>query len=219
MAVGDDYQSIYSFTGSNLKLFTKFKKYFKNSKILKIKNNYRNPSDIVEISKRFVLQNKNQLNKRLKSNKYIKDSIVVVYYNDLVEDFKCIVKEIDNIMVLGRNNSDLEKLRDITIEKNIRYLTVHKSKGLEEENVIVLNMLDNVLGFPNKIKEENVLSYLLNYNHIEEERRLFFVALTRSKKRVFLFTKKNKESIFIKELLERFKYKIKILDLDQKNFK
>ena len=173
----------------------------------------------MEISKRFILQNKNQINKKLKSSKYIKDSLVIVYYKDLVNDFKYLTKDIDNIMVLGRNNKDLEELKNLEIDKNINYLTVHKSKGLEEDNVFVLNVVDDILGFPNKIKENNVLSYLLYFNHIEEERRLFFVALTRARNRTFLFTKKNKESLFIKELLKQFKYKIKILDLDQKNFK
>ena len=214
MAVGDDYQSIYSFTGSNIKIFTKFRKFFNHSKIIKLRNNYRNPSDIVEISKRFVLLNKNQINKRLISNNYYKDSLVVVYYKDLLNDFNYIIDNLDNILVLGRDNKTLEEVKEVKTNKNINYLTVHASKGLEEDYVIVLNVIDDTLGFPNKIKENNVMTYLSNYDHMEEERRLFFVALTRAKKRVFLFTIKNKESIFIKELLKRFKRRIKIIDLD-----
>ncbi len=216
MAVGDDYQLIYSFTGSNISLFTKFKKYFKSSKIIKIKNNYRNPSDIVEISKRMILKNRNQINKRLKANKNIKDSIIVVYYQDLIKDFEIIIKDIDNIMVLGRNNKDLDLLKELNIEKNIHYMTIHSAKGLEEDNVIVLNNIDDTLGFPNKINNSDILSYLFNYNQMEEERRLFFVALTRAKEKVFLFTIKGKESIFVKELIKNYKYKIKIIDLNQK---
>ncbi len=232
MAVGDDYQSIYSFSGCNLKLFTNFKKYFPKSKIIKLKNTYRNPSDIVEISKRFVMKNRNQLNKRLKSDKYVKDSIEVVYYNNLEKAFNKVIKNIDNIMLLGRNNKDLNPLLDENIlkedndrliylkddTKNIRFLTVHSSKGLEEENVIILNVIDDTLGFPNQIRENNILSYITTYNEQEEERRLFYVALTRAKNRVYLFTIKNKESIFIKELIKEFKYKIKIIDLQEKNF-
>ncbi len=216
MAVGDDYQSIYSFNGCNIKLFTKFKKYFKNSKIIKLKNNYRNSSDIVEISKRFVLKNKGQINKRLKSNNYINNSINIAYTNDEINTFYKIIKDIDNIMVLSRNNKDLEKYKELNINKDIKYLTVHSSKGLEADYVIILNVIDDYLGFPNKIKNNEVLTYIQNYRNIEEERRLFYVAITRAKKRVFIFTKKGKESVFIKELLKMFKYKIKILDLDKK---
>ena len=214
MAVGDDYQSIYSFTGCNLKMFTNFKKYFNKSKIIKMKNNYRNPYDIVEISRRFILKNRNQINKRLKSNKYLNDSINVVYIKNEEEAFLKIIKDIDNIFVLGRNNKDLDNIKSLNVDRNIKYLTVHKSKGLEEDYVIVLNVIDDSLGFPNKIKENEVLNYLMNYNHLEEERRLFYVALTRAKKKVFLFTIKGRESIFIKELLKNFKYKIKIYNLE-----
>ena len=214
MAVGDDYQSIYSFTGCNLKLFTNFKKLFKHSKIIKLKNNYRNPSDIVEISKRFVMLNKNQISKRLKSNKYIKDAIELVYFKDEEKAFIEITKSIDNILALGRNNKDLDKVKELNIDKNIKYLTVHSSKGLEEDYVIILNVIDDTLGFPNKIKESEVLNYLSSYNYLEEERRLFFVALTRARKKVYIFTMKDRESIFVKELLERFKYKIKITVLE-----
>ena len=227
MAVGDDYQSIYSFTGCNLSLFTKFKKYFKNSKIIKLKNVYRNPSDITIISKRFVMKNRHQINKKLKSNKYVSNSITIVYSNDDKVSFSKIIESIDNILILGRNNKDIEVLKEDSLltevdnklvykydkNKNIRFLTVHKSKGLEEENIIILNVVDSVLGFPNKIKSNNVLNYLRNYNYFEEERRLFYVALTRAKEKVFIFTKRNQESIFIKELLKDFKKKIKVVDL------
>ena len=214
MAVGDDYQSIYSFTGCNLKMFTNFKKYFNKSKIIKMKNTYRNPYDIVEISRRFILKNRNQINKRLKSNKHLNDSINVVYIKNEEEAFLKIIEDIDNIFVLGRNNKDLDNIKSLNVDRNIKYLTVHKSKGLEEDYVIVLNVIDDSLGFPNKIKENEVLNYLMNYNHLEEERRLFYVALTRAKKKVFLFTIKGRESIFIKELLKNFKYKIKIYNLE-----
>lgn len=214
MAVGDDYQSIYSFTGCNLKMFTNFKKYFTKSKIIKMKNTYRNPHDIVEISRRFILKNRNQINKRLRSNKYLNNSINIVYIKDEEKAFLKIIKDLDNIFVLGRNNKDLDNVKKISVDKHINYLTVHKSKGLEEDNVIILNVIDDPLGFPNKIKENEVLNYLMNYDQLEEERRLFYVALTRAKEKVFLFTIKGRESIFIKELLKDFRYKIKIHNLD-----
>lgn len=233
MAVGDDYQSIYSFTGCNLSLFTKFKKYFPKSKIIKLKYTYRNSSDIVEISKRFIWKNKNQINKHLKSLKYIKDPINIVYIKEEKSAFEFIVKDLDNILILGRNNKDIDNLIEsgvikkesdsyVYLEapyKKINFLTVHSSKGLEEDNVIILNVIDDVLGFPNKIKENEIFTLLHNNNQLEEERRLFYVALTRAKSRVYIFTEKNKESLFVKELIKDFKLKLKIIDLSQKNFK
>ena len=214
MAVGDDYQSIYSFTGCNLGLFTRFKKYFKNSKIIKLKYTYRNPSDIVEISKRFILKNRNQIHKRLKSNKYITNSINIVYIKDLEKDFNKIIENLDNILVLGRNNKDIEYLKNKEYDKNIKFLTVHSSKGLESDYVIILNAVDDYLGFPNKIKNTFIMSLIFNYNYFEEERRLFYVAMTRVKNRVFIFTIKGKESIYVKELIKEYKRKIKIIEMN-----
>ena len=214
MAVGDDYQSIYSFTGCNLNLFIKFKKLFKESKIIKLKYIYRNSSDLVEISKRFVLKNRNQIVKHLVAKKYFNNSIVIIYSNDELKALTHIVSNYDSILALGRNNKDIDKYKDINFNKDIRFLTIHASKGLEEDNVVILNAIDDYLGIPNKISKPDILKYINGNNLLEEERRLFYVALTRAKNRVFIITKKNKESIYVKELIKSFKRKIKIVYLD-----
>ena len=80
---------------------------------------------------------------------------------------------------------------------------MHKSKGLEEENVIIINLENHYLGFPNKIKDDKVLRFVSNnfekYPY-SEERRLFYVALTRTKNYTYLLTPKNNKSIFISEI-------------------
>lgn len=233
MAVGDDFQSIYSFTGCDLSLFLDFQNKFKNSCVIKIRYNYRNSKDIVDISRRFILKNKHQLKKRIISNNFINSSIVIVYSNNVVLDVESIIKDIDNIMILGRNNKDIELLLDnVTfkyenkqliylkdISKKLRFLTVHSSKGLEEDYVIVLNVVDDILGFPNKIEENSLYKYLyVNADSFpySEERRLFYVALTRARKRIYLFTNKDNKSLFITELLNDYKWKLKIIDFEEK---
>ena len=124
-----------------------------------------------------------------------------------------------DILVLGRCNNDLnfvwEKLDDCYIkykDLNIKYLTVHRAKGLEANSVIVLNLSDELLGFPNKIKDEKIINeFFKNKDNFlyAEERRLFYVALTRTKNNVYLMTKKEEESIFVKEI----KKKCEILDI------
>ena len=232
MAVGDDFQSIYSFTGCNIKMFLDFKKNFKKSKIIKLKNTYRNPKDIVDIYIKFILKNKDQLRKTLSSNKYIKDSILIVYSKNIPYDVSRIIKEKDDILILGRNNSDVNLLVDnknFSIidnkliylrnkNKNIRFLTVHASKGLESDIVIVLNVIDSNLGFPNKIIEYKLFNYINPFKKSKfpyaEERRIFYVALTRTKSQIFLFTNKKNPSIFIKELIKNYNWKIKKIDFE-----
>ena len=120
------------------------------------------------MTRKFILKNKDQLRKTLSSNKYIKDSILIVYSKNIPYDVSRIIKEKDDILILGRNNSDVNLLVDnknFSIidnkliylrnkNKNIRFLTVHASKGLESDIVIVLNVIDSNLGFPNKIIEK-----------------------------------------------------------------
>ena len=87
---------------------------------------------------------------------------------------------------------------------NIRYLTIHSSKGLEEECVIIINLKDDVLGIPNKIENDKILKYVNNNIDIypyEEERRLFYVGLTRTKSDVYLLVDKKNPSMFVKELI------------------
>jgi len=93
----------------------------------------------------------------------------------------------------------------------MRYLTVHKSKGLEEENTIIINLEDKLLGFPNKIEDSNLLKFVSKNKEkylYAEERRLFYVALTRTKNNVYLLVPKNKESLFIKEILKNYQENI-----------
>ncbi len=206
-AVGDDFQSIYRFTGANLKIITDFKLYFPFSKIFKLKNTYRTPDELIKIAGKFIMKNKNQIKKRLCSKNKLTGSVEVVYYEDLNKSIKGIIREdkINNIFILSRNNKDLNEVDKLEIKH--RKLTIHKSKGLQSDYVFIIGLNNNKNGFPNKIKDHDILKYVNNYKDYypyEEERRLFYVAFTRCKKKVYLFVQKDNESIFIKEI-KRYK--------------
>ena len=213
ICVGDDYQSIYRFNGCNLNMFLNFKKYFGYTKILKINNTYRNSQELINVAGSFIMKNKNQMYKKLKSKKSIDKPIKIMYEKNLLKLLDIVVEKYDEILILGRNNFDINKffLLDsdnffVYKDKKIKYLTVHASKGLESECVIIINLKDSTLGFPNKIIDNKILKYINNSNDkypYEEERRLFYVALTRTKNEVFLLVDKNK-SIFIKELIKEY---------------
>ena len=199
--VGDDWQSIYRFSGCNLNLFVNFNKYFDDCGYYYLKYTYRNSNELIHISSSFIMKNKKQLGKSIVSNKNI-DIPIVILFDYTVNEVLNLINEEDTI-ILGRNNSDIA---------NIDYdnkLTIHRSKGLEANNVILVNS-DSI---PNKIKNEDILKYVLkdkDYVLYEEERRLFYVALTRTKKRIYIMVNK-KISPFVKELIHDYKKYIRII--------
>lgn len=202
-AVGDDFQSIYKFTGSNINVITKFKKYFPFSKIIKLKKTYRNSNELVKIAGKFIMKNPFQVKKKLKSTKKIKNPVHIIYYYNLNESMQNIIDEdkINKLFILSRNNKDLENI-DI---KGVNYkkMSVHKSKGLQEDYIFLINVNNLSNGFPNKFANHYILNYVNNYKErylYEEERRLFYVAITRCIKRVYIFVPYNMESCFIKEI-------------------
>ncbi len=215
-AVGDDFQSIYGFTGSNLKVIVDFKRYFPISKIFKLKKTYRNSDELIKIAGKFIMKNPYQIKKRMHSIINVKNPVEIVYYDDLNKKINEVIKmdKVNNLFVLSRNNSDLNL---VNIKKvKYRKLTVHKAKGLESDYVFVINLNNNKNGFPNKIKDHEILRYVNNYKECylyEEERRLFYVALTRCIKKVYLFAPTNNPSLFVEEIK---KYKNVIIRRDKK---
>lgn len=203
LAVGDDWQSIYRFTGSNLEIFTNFKKYFKGAKIIKLKYTYRNSMELLKVTNKFIMKNPYQIKKKIISQKHQQYPIKIYYYKDKNEIEKILRNYKTETFILGRNNKDINKIKNKS--KNIKCLTVHKSKGLEAENVIIVNLENSITSFPSKIKENEYLKYVIpkEDNYIfAEERRLFYVALTRAKNTVTLLVKKDNPSYFVTELLK-----------------
>ncbi|MBQ1496123.1 MAG: UvrD-helicase domain-containing protein [Bacilli bacterium] len=224
-AVGDDYQSIYRFTGSSINMITSFKKYFGYTKTIKIINTYRNSYELNLLATKFISKNKNQINKSINSSKRLSKPIKIIYYNKNMNiKLKKLLNKLDEkVLILSRNSYDIKRLEDdelkvfddkiIYNDKEYDYKTIHKSKGLEEENVIILNLENSIYGFPNKRKDITEIILEKEKYKFEEERRLFYVALTRSKNNVYLFCSFNNPSIFVKEIIRKSKKYIEVLDL------
>ena len=221
--VGDDYQSIYRFSGCNINLFLNFANHFPNAKKYYLKQTYRNSQELINTAGSFIMKNPNQLKKELISNKHYNNPIKIVYYKNHNQILYIILKDIPNekeIFILGRNNFDINtylnnhmldnhKLIIPNDEHTIYYYTIHSSKGLESDIVILLNVSNDINGIPSQHKEENIFKHVLNketYKN-EEERRLFYVALTRCKECIYLLTPTNNPSIFIKELKDNIEIK------------
>ena len=204
MCVGDDYQSIYGFSGSNVQLFVDFFKYFPSAHRIDIKNTYRNCYELINTSIKFIRKNPYQLQKNIHATFLLKYPIVLVYYDDLEKSYDNLINYLylegkKNILTLARYNEDLTRVKCKNKSMNIKYLTVHMSKGLECDNVILLKMSDEYMGFPSKIIDNSYFNY---HEEIEyaEERRLFYVALTRTKERIYILVPRNNPSEFILEI-------------------
>ena len=201
--VWDDWQSIYRFTGWDLSIFTKFEKYFPYWEKCFINKTYRYPQAVNDITHEFITKNKSQIDKKLDSgNKNTNNDVYeVIYYVDegeklrIIQDLK---QKHPNIIGLGRTKADGNICKDI-----MSFRTVHAAKWLEEDYVVILNGNSGTTWFPIEIKDNFLLDLVLsesdNYEY-SEERRLFYVALTRAREKTFILTKIGKKSIFVKEL-------------------
>ncbi len=248
LAVGDDWQSIYRFSGSDITLFTDFERIMGYAQVLYLTNTHRNSQELIDIAGGFIMENSLQKRKSLKSPKHVEDPVIIVSYDDslpskeqreadpgkgpyyqmglaIEKSLSMIEKDKPNadVLLIGRYNFDgknLNKLSDIFLctsdnrvrwKKNpkmrIHFSTAHSSKGLGYDEVIVINGKDDILGFPSKIEDDPVMKLVLKEaKEIDyaEERRLFYVALTRTKDRVYLITPKEKPSQFILEIKDGF---------------
>ena len=251
--VGDDWQSIYRFNGSDMNLFIDFDNDFPNSELIKLEENRRNYDDLNDIASNFIMENKKQEKKKLVSKKIWKSGetpIKIVYYSpkpvrkkvlQLYEILNQISKDNQSsenieILLLGRNNKDIEEftgnnlfkldnrldhVKIICLEKpelDIKFMSIHKSKGLEYDEVIILNFKDYFSGFPNKIEDDSVLRFIKEKEEYlyAEERRLLYVALTRTKNNVYLLSPNYDKSIFIKELEENYDINSIEYDVDER---
>ncbi len=215
--VGDDWQSIYRFSGSNISLFLDFEKRYKNAKKYFIQNTYRCPQKIINISTKFILKNKMQIKKTIISNNNNKGIYKKIY---TMNNSKCLYKiltkipENKEVLILSRNNYDINNytskrinyvnnkfIIDGITKENIRFMTIHSAKGLEADVVIIINLTSGNNGLPSskvlKI-EEKLIDCNESIRHAEE-RRLFYVALTRTKSDLYMIINKKNSSIFVNE--------------------
>lgn len=230
ISVGDDWQSIYAFAGSRLELFNKFSELFTNSKDdMYLSTTYRYGQELANVTSDFILKNEAQSKKKIKSIKRLEHPIETVEYewykeyekiNDLVhklyeENYN------SNILILARTNECLYRLskseffekgvNDVLIckdlpEAKIEALTMHRSKGLTADQVIVFGLRERV--FPSKGRASHWIFEYFNLDSINEqmpfaeERRLFYVALTRTRNKGYLVVPSSRiaKSEFVNEI-------------------
>jgi DNA helicase-4 len=233
VAVGDDWQSIFTFAGSEVSLFTKFTENMGSGTELRINNTYRNSQELIDIAGQFIQKNSSQKKKRLISKKHITEPVAIRPFDDgagvlqtraetvekILEEIREEFGERSSVLMLGRYGFDGDSLcksghfytnqkGKILSEKypdmNLTFMTAHGSKGLGSDNVIILNMSEGRYGFPCQIEDDPIMKLVRaedNAIPFAEERRLFYVALTRTKNRVYVPAPIRRPSRFLVELI------------------
>lgn len=225
--VGDDWQSIYRFSGSDMALFNQFSEYFGLTEINKIETTYRFGQPLVDLSSRFIQKNSSQIKKDIHPfNPLSKTDLQFLSYErynycDVVGKLIESIPDDKTIFLIGRYSFDdyylsfrYKSIKEgshffyLIGNRKIEFLTVHKSKGLEADYVIILQCNKDTYGFPSLVNDDPVLNYVLTKGDqfsFGEERRLFYVAITRAKIKTFVLYDNRIPSVFVDEFLNPVK--------------
>lgn len=237
-AVGDDWQSIYRFSGADIAIMTNFKEYFGPFEQLVLTNTFRSNQNIADVASDFIQKNPKQLSKAVKAQiQSIKQSVLLADYNVHNETEKLHqfltgcnnqAKQSGNkrvVFLLSRYNHQrpqyLKEMSTRYTHITINWATIHSSKGLEADYVVVLHVNSGPYGFPQSNTDDPILKYVMPISETypnAEERRLMYVALTRAKRAVLLIYKDDSPSEFIIELAQHpkvFGFKTSLVGLER----
>jgi DNA helicase-4 len=213
--VGDDWQAIYRFTGSDVSITKDFERHFGFTATSVLDKTFRFNNKIGEVASRFVSRNPAQIKKRIQSHRQV-DQAAVSLIRTATESIglNAALASIAqkqpagaSVLILARFNfrqPELSGLKRQYPQLKLQFMTVHASKGREADYVIVLGLEHGKQGFPSEKAAHALLEMLLppaeDYRYAEE-RRLFYVALTRARHHVYLIADGNKASSFVRELV------------------
>ena len=220
-AVGDDWQSIYRFGGADIALMRDFGAHFGTFERVDLGTTFRCCDRISAVATAFVLRNPAQIRKTVRATR--KASREAVHVGLPGQDGLSLLKEAldriaedsrqydgnSQVLLLGRYRHlkppNMGSLRKQYPRLRFSWMTVHGSKGLEADYVVVLGMCSGKYGFPSEIADDPLLDLVLvqpeGYPNAEE-RRLLYVAITRAKRQVFLLAEGGPPSAFVSELTD-----------------
>lgn len=237
--VGDDWQSIYRFAGSDMGYILNFDKFWGATVKSKIETTYRFSSSLIDVSGNFVMSNPAQIKKAIKGNagdlgfalgeiKGYTENIAIRFMLQKMDElpgnssvyfigrYSFDAKLLDEIGDIKCNYDNEQGIVRVTYCKrqdlNMAFITAHRSKGLQADYVFIINNKHKGLGFPSTIQDDPIIDILLEGKEsypFAEERRLFYVALTRARKKSYILTVDGNESVFARELESRYEKELK----------
>lgn len=226
-AVGDDWQAINRFAGADISIMSHFRENFGSARELLLLETFRSPQFLCDIAGNFVLKNRAQIRKQVISSQPIFGDPVQVCLCDEASREALIEKHLQalfekvggaqhparpdgtvSVLLLGRYNrempSRLKQWRDsFGGRMRIEFSTIHSAKGLEADYVVVVRMSSGNSSFPSTIEDDAILLLAMPEADellFAEERRLFYVALTRARRMVVIYCDERLPSPFVSEL-------------------
>lgn len=226
-AVGDDWQSIFRFAGSDIHLMRNFGREFGGSfdgeagvhLTVDLGRTFRSVDQIAFAARTFVLRNPAQIDKKIvPAGTATEPAIRVVSVpkgedegklNEVLAALSAAMApetKPTTVLLLGRYRfvePDMQDLRRRFPRLKISFKTIHASKGLEADHVILLNADSGRMGFPSEIVDDPLLSLVSPEEEAfqnAEERRVMYVAMTRARHTLTILASNARPSSFVTEL-------------------
>jgi len=227
-AVGDDWQSINRFAGADVSVMTGFREWMGHGQVLKLEQTFRCPQALCDVSSRFISRNPAQIAKTVRSATPARGPVLQAFQMNRREEVQDGVRQYlaklhqqllsgavprgrggrVTVFILGRYRNDRSALpadwkTAFGTTRDVEFLTAHRSKGREADYVILPGLVSR--GFPSLRSDDPVLSLAMPEGDtfpLGEKRRLFYVALTRARRSVAMFTLQGKHSPFLDELVQ-----------------
>ena len=221
--VGDPRQNIFSYAGSNVRNILEFGEKFPYTEKTALSTNYRCPSNIVTTSNALMARGDVKEELVVAASTEVRPIQLIEKRDDSryeeweLNSAKALLAELlaakrpdEEILVLARYNFRYQDLRVAFpdhLQRRLRFASIHGAKGSEADYVLLLGCIGGVFGFPSTVLNENLLDIVNNHKQdkderLEEERRLFYVAMTRCRKQLYLFTSRTDRSQFLSEVGE-----------------
>ena len=220
MAVGDDWQSIYGFTGSDIEKSTDFVSHFEGATVVPLNRTFRFTTPIISVSSDFIQTNPDQLHKRVEGREStVKRPVHLICVSDKQSvNLEAVLAEITSetpprikwkVFLLGRYNflkpppDELRRLAAKFPRLELEFASIHASKGREADAVALLDLVGGRYGFPGSIERDPLMNLVIPGEDSfpdAEERRVLYVALTRARSKVVISARTDLPSSFLREL-------------------